>query len=989
MKRRPCLQTAAVFVWLSLGGAFPAWGAKFTIAVIPDTLNYCDNADATSNPQPASIQIYQRQMQYLAAQKPALNLVFATHLGDVVQHGDLNDGEWQNAKSAMDLLAASGLPFGMCPGEHDYDNYSHAAPGNRPVNGNVKWAQYFGPTSSYFSGKSWYGGAFTNGLDSFQTFSAGGKTFLHLCLELEPSDAVLAWAAKVLTNHPGTPTIISTHEYLGCLTDTNGKAIYLDDGYRAGLPSDNAQTVWNRLIAPNDQVFLVLCGHSWLSPTNGVSDGEKLRTDLNAAGHVVYQVLSDYEANTFNAAGAPGALTGGAGWLRLLTFDTQAGTIHFQTWSTELNQNAGVPGGPTFDLPPWMSDFALPIPDRVFGAPARWRFGMLADSQWTVADDGNNPNSVSVVMLKQMHQQFIQQGVSLVVELGDLADLCNQTNVYARALFAQDLYNAGIGFYPTRGNHESGYLPYWATGGAFRYLYPQIVPGPNPGFHNTTPPDVTTAWISPASDLPNARPAPPQGTAFVVGLNYSAPTAANTANDSVSYAFDYHNATFMLLDPFQTPDSITSYLGQQQGWIQSTLSGRPRYTHAFVCSHKDLLGGDHKDNLFGGQIDVTDPGDCSGMNFSALSAANQAAVVAKTNTINLFLGAMQSNQARYFLCGHDHTHYASVVTSPDQQSRVHELICAPASSKFYAPVLPISANETPIEQETGHVGYYIVTVSGPQVTIDYYADPTLGNYSGPFNFLKESTAGYSLNGREFIIPEGGSYKGVTDNTSAAVANGETGYLGTTLELLAGTNLSQAVGTFNYTNYVRRQSRAFNTGWAPAQPGNSSDTLTLWGHFDLRATQSDTITLALSYNPTGVSDAQIAGGLFCLATTDTNGNWMNAVNANVGGVKTFVNGPWNVSYGLGTYGVDRTSHTAWGVVNRANAFAVVQLPPHLSMSGPDGLNRFSLSWPATQAPGYILQSCSSLTVSNWVTLGSLGSYTVTAGTQGFFRLVKSP
>ena len=970
MKTLPRWGICGWLALLTLAPGFPAQGARFTIAVIPDTLNYCDSADPTTSPQPASAQIYQRQMQYLARQKTALNLVFATHVGDVVQHGDLFDAEWQNAKSALDALAASGLPFGLSPGEHDYDNYSHAAPGNRPVAGNVKWSHYFGPASAYFAGQSWYGGAFTNDLDSFQTFAAGGRTFLHISLELEPSDDAIAWAASVLTDHPGLPTILSTHEYLSFRSDTNGKALYLDGGYRSGLSYNNAQAVWTKLIAPNDQIFLVLCGHSWSNPTNGVSDGENLRTDLNAAGHPVYQVLTDYEANTCDAAGTPNALAGGSGWLRLLTFDTQAGTIHFQTYSTELSENAGVPGGPAFNQAPWLSDFTLPIPDRVFGAPASWSFGLLADSQWTVPDDGRNPNSISVYMLQQMHQQFIQHGVSLVLELGDLADLCSPNNTYARALYAQDLYDAGIGFYPTRGNHESGYVPAWGTGAAFRYLYPQIVPGANPGFHNLTPADVTTALIVPQSELPLVAPAPQQGTAFAVGINCSAPADVNASNDSVSYAFDYHNATFLLVDQFHSPDSLTSYVGAQQSWVQSTLSARPPYTHAFVCAHKDLLGGGHKDNVFGDQIDLTDPGDGNGMDFNALSPGAQEALIAKTNTINAFMGSMQSNLVRYFFCGHDHHHHASVVTSPDQQSRMHQLILAPASSKFYAPELPISANEAMIEDEGGRVGYYIVTVAGPQVTIDYYADATYGNYSGPFNFVKRSSAGYSLNGREFIIPEGGPYTGVADDTSTAIANGEAGYCGTTLRLLAGTNTSRAVNAFNYTNYVKPLARALNTGWAPRQPGSFSDTLRLWGQFDLGATQADAITVSLSYNPAGVTGPQIGNGGFCLATTNPRGAWENAVDANVGGAKSFVNGAWNPDYGLGTYGVDQSSHTAWAVVNRASVFAVVQLPPPLSISGPDARRNVTLSWPATLAPGYVLESCSSLTSGNWVTLGGL-------------------
>ena len=346
-----------------------ATGSRFTIAVIPDTQCYCDATNA-ARPQPASSLIFRDQMQYLADQKSALNIVFATHVGDVVEHGDLYDQEWQYAANAMNVLAASGIPFGVAPGNHDYDNCSHPS-NNRPLLGNLKWTQYFGPESKYFSGKSWYGGATNGGLDSWQTFPAGGKTFLHISLELEAGDEAIAWVSGVIAQHPEMPVMVTTHEYLGFRDGPDGKGTYLDDGSRKGLSYNNAAQVWRKLIAPNDRVFLVLCGHNFSGANNGVSNGENTRTDLNAAGHEVYQVLSDYQGNTAGADGKAGAYAGGAGWLRLMTFDPDAGTIHFQTYSTALKKFAGVPGGPAFNVAPEKSDFTLPIPARVFGTSGR------------------------------------------------------------------------------------------------------------------------------------------------------------------------------------------------------------------------------------------------------------------------------------------------------------------------------------------------------------------------------------------------------------------------------------------------------------------------------------------------------------------------------------------------------------------------------------------------------------------------------------------
>lgn len=46
--------------------------------------------------------------------------------------------------------------------------------------------------------------------------------------------------------------------------------------------------------------------------------------------------------------------------------------------------------------------------------------------------------------------------------------------------------------------------------------------------------------------------------------------------------------------------------------------------------------------------------------------------------------------------------------------------------------------------------------------------------------------------------------------------------------------------------------------------------------------------------------------------------------NFGGSARFVKGSWNPGYGLGTYGVDPFTPTAWVLVNHEGEFAVVQL-----------------------------------------------------------------
>jgi hypothetical protein len=169
-----------------------------------------------------------------------------------------------------------------------------------------------------------------------------------------------------------------------------------------GSPIGNnaAQSIWNNLIAPNKQIFMVLCGHSWTAisglgstaavpspsgPVTGVSKGENLLINPNDYGNPVYQVLTDYQGNVSLGSGAstwPSEWGGGDGWYRLMQFDMANNNIHFYTvnaWKTMQTGQlvlAGQKGGiytdgmSDFDQPQGFSDFSLPMPSQVLNAPA-------------------------------------------------------------------------------------------------------------------------------------------------------------------------------------------------------------------------------------------------------------------------------------------------------------------------------------------------------------------------------------------------------------------------------------------------------------------------------------------------------------------------------------------------------------------------------------------------------------------------------------------
>lgn len=425
------LGLASNFPMLGRRMALAQTGNFFTIGVISDTQNYTDGRYQPASNGVYGLPFFQAQMNYLASNASTMNLAFVTHVGDIVQNGDGStlvgvypagspqNCEWVNAKKALDILNNTGVPFGFVPGNHDYDNMDYSGTNAYPplVSTAAYWKTWWGSQSEYFLGKPWYGGASDNlgyestgvggkgtgqwpaagtlccsGMSSYQFFSAGGVKFLHIALEMEAGTQALAWAQGVINLYPGYATIVTTHSYITPpATYTSGaptvppaltnpvvspavKASYNGASYTnatSPVGSDAAQAVFTKLIYPNPQIFLVLCGHSWGSTSTlyngvkGVSAAENIRIDANVAGNPVYQVVSDYQGNTTLGS------MGGDGWLRFMQFDMDTNMIHFTTYNAYNGMSAGVTGADdvSFSQTPEFSDFSLPIPAQVLNSP--------------------------------------------------------------------------------------------------------------------------------------------------------------------------------------------------------------------------------------------------------------------------------------------------------------------------------------------------------------------------------------------------------------------------------------------------------------------------------------------------------------------------------------------------------------------------------------------------------------------------------------------
>ena len=310
-----------------------------------------------------------------------------------------------------------------------------------------------------------------------------------------------------------------------------------------------------------------------------------------------------------------------------------------------------------------------------------WTFGLMSDTQWTGGADPlkQNPNTVPVSIINQVNQQFINSGVKFVIQDGDLVDTYSAANELARAAAALPLYNAGIGFFPLRGNHNSpnnGTVSLETVQG----LYPQM------------------------TGLGNAYGA----------VNFQVDAATG------SYAFDFGNTRFVMLDQFTGAPTSNSdplkgtNIATQLDWLNATLSTTtnpdPGVTNSFVIGHKNLIGGNHVDNLF---------------------AANPAS---NPDVQNQFYNILAENNVDAYIGGHDHMMQLDRVASPDGAATVTQIISGSDSNKFYVPAgtspnlnggqtnaEQYGRTEDVIDENLYQIDYWIFTVDGTTVDASYYA----------------------------------------------------------------------------------------------------------------------------------------------------------------------------------------------------------------------------------------------------------------------------
>jgi len=191
------------------------------------------------------------------------------------------------------------VAYGVAPGSSPHDM--------SPSRNTTFFNQYFPAgrisTNTYPAGKN---------DNSYHLFSADGTDYIIIQLIFCPTEDVIQWTNNILQQNSTRQAIITTHGFLNAI---GGRNIHSASGGCIAL-INNTQYIWDELIYPNPNVFLVLSGHVHT---------EARRVDPNVAGKPVYQLLADYQDLP----------NGGDGWLRILKFSGD--NIYVQTYSPFLD----------------------------------------------------------------------------------------------------------------------------------------------------------------------------------------------------------------------------------------------------------------------------------------------------------------------------------------------------------------------------------------------------------------------------------------------------------------------------------------------------------------------------------------------------------------------------------------------------------------------------------------------------------------------------
>jgi hypothetical protein len=261
---------------------------QFSIIIIPDTQSVTRN-----HPQ-----LLKPMVTWIVDHAQELNVKIVLQLGDIVDSGANREEEYLTAFDAMNQLNEAGIPFVICPGNHDYDNLLSE---DRSI---TMYNRYFGP--HLYTNQEWFGGLYRedSAENLFVKLDAEGRKLLVLALEFGPRDEVLAWADRVLEAHQDHEAIVITHCYMNITGERTKHSDSLNPKeYPGSLDANDGEEIWQKSLRKHPNVIAVFSGHH-------VPKNVSCRVDLGDHGNPVFQSFQNWQF----------AHCGGEGRFRIMQF---------------------------------------------------------------------------------------------------------------------------------------------------------------------------------------------------------------------------------------------------------------------------------------------------------------------------------------------------------------------------------------------------------------------------------------------------------------------------------------------------------------------------------------------------------------------------------------------------------------------------------------------------------------------------------------------
>lgn len=228
----------------------PADEGEFTVALIGDTQKAVEYYPET----------VKESMRWLVEQKSALNLKYLISMGDIVDDVDKEldsradpDKQLTDARAAYDILADGNVPFVLTLGNHDYEDMAFS---DRISD---KFNEYF-PLSVY-DGLPEFGGAYGDTVENtYHFFENGNQKYMILSLGHNPTDEMLAWANRIVSENSDRKVIVVVHAYINGGENAKDETTeFSSGGY--GQRNPQGDKIWNNLLRKHENIFMVTCGH--------------------------------------------------------------------------------------------------------------------------------------------------------------------------------------------------------------------------------------------------------------------------------------------------------------------------------------------------------------------------------------------------------------------------------------------------------------------------------------------------------------------------------------------------------------------------------------------------------------------------------------------------------------------------------------------------------------------------------------------------------